>query len=224
MKKFFPLLAAMLLLACNNSSKKETSATDNTSVKPNEQTDATAEPTSTTTSANSSKTKFTIDGNEITVGGSILVQKDKDKLKPGNDFLVMLTAPGGPNKETLSLNFLMDLKPGVYPVVGTGFQRGPEGNGELYGGIMGGKPALTNYNVNISECKDLGSNGIGGHKWSISGTFDEITIPAMKVMLMDKTKNHPAEVKLSNGSFSNLTFDDNWQEMLEKAMDKIKKD
>jgi hypothetical protein len=39
----------------------------------------------------------------------------------------------------------------------------------------------------------------------------------------DKTKSHPKELKIEKGSFSNLTFDDNWEEMMQKAMDQMKK-
>lgn len=117
----------------------------------------------------------------------------------------------------------MALKAGSYPVVGISLTRKVANEkGEVYGGILGGKPKLTNYNVTISECKDLGSNGVGGHKWSISGSFEELVIPAMGIMLLDKEKNHPKEVKIEKGSFSNLTFDDNWEKMFEKGMEQMK--
>jgi hypothetical protein len=139
--------------------------------------------------------------------------------------MAMLTASGGnaADHNSLTLNFLLDTKAGSYPVVGMSYQRGPSGNGELYGGIMGGEEKLTDYKVNITECKDLGSNNMGGHKWSISGTFENMTIPAMGIMLMDKTKNHPKEIKIEKGNFFNLTFDDNMEEMMEKAMEMMKK-
>jgi hypothetical protein len=219
MKKAFPIIALAVLLACNNS-KKEPS-TGNNDIKSTEQQVESSTPT--TSKVSSSNTNFIIDGKEIKTSGSLLVQKDKDKLKPGNDFLVMLTSSGGPNKEGLTLNYLMDLKAGTYPIVGMSLTRGLSENGEVYGGILGGKPKLTNYNVVITECKDLGSNGLGGHKWSISGSFDELVIPAMGIMLLDKEKNHPKEVKIEKGSFSNLTFDDNWEEMFEKGMEQLKK-
>ena len=167
-------------------------------------------------------TSYTVEGKEIHTYGSLLVTKDKDHLKPGADYLVILTAAGGgDNNEGLVLNFLLDLKPGTYPVVGWSFHRGPSGQGQLFGGILGGKPALTKYNMNITECKDLGSNNMGGHRWSISGHVDEVVIPAMGLMLMDKTKNHPAEIKIEKASFTNLTFDDNWEEMMKKAGEKM---
>ncbi|HEY6062091.1 MAG TPA: hypothetical protein VIV35_00680, partial [Chitinophagaceae bacterium] len=205
--------------ACNNS-KKDKAATEND--QPVTTTNSSVQTINNATERNSG-TKFSIEGKEISVGGSLLVQKDKKKLKPGNDYLVMLTANDGPANEGLILNFLMDLKPGTYPVVGMSMSRGPSGEGELYGGIMGGEERITDYKVNITECKDLGSNNTGGHKWSISGTFDDMTIPAMGIMLMDKTKNHPKEIKVEKGSFYNLTFDDNWEEMMEKAMELMKK-
>ena len=93
----------------------------------------------------------------------------------------------------------------------------------MYGGLLGGKPKLTENKVTLTECKDLGSNNMGGHKWSISGTCEEVVIPANTIMLMNKSKNHPKEVKIQKISFTNLSFDDNWQEMMEKAMNKMKK-
>ena len=89
--------------------------------------------------------------------------------------------------------------------------------------MLGGKSKLTSYNLTITECKDLGDNGQGGHKWSISGACEEVMIKAMPIMLMDKSKKHPEEIKVSKISFSNLSFDDNWDEMMNKAMDEMKK-
>ena len=214
MKKLFPIAVLVVLLACKNSKKEgDPPVTTNQTTEESE---------NTTTTAPVYKTKHMLDGKEINAGGSLLVSKDKDKLQAGADYLCMLTASGGANNEGLVLNFLLDLKPGAYPIVGTSFTRGPSGDGEVYGGILGGKPKLTSYKVNITECKDLGSNNYGGHKWSISGSFESFTIPAMGIMLMDKTKNHPKEVKIDGGSFTELTFDDNWEEMMKKAMEKMK--
>ncbi len=223
MKRIIILPALILLYSCGNSKKDKPAAGNDQPVETNTTTTTSTTPTTPENMERTSGAKFSIDGKEISVGGSLLVGKDKKKLKPGNDYLVMLTTNGGPNQEGLILNFLMDLKPGTYPVVGMSMTRGPSESGEVYGGIMGGEEKLTNYNVTITECKDLGSNNLGGHKWSITGTFDNLTIPAMGIMLMDKTKNHPAEIKLEKGSFYNLTFDDNWEEMMEKAMDQMKK-
>ena len=216
MKKIFLPLTLVLLFACTNSKKDDKASA--TEIKKAEQ--------STNTSSASStpvyNTKYNVEGKEINTSGSLLVTKDKDKLQPGADYFCMLTArSSGPDREGLTLNFLLALKPGVYPVVGTSFNRGPSGKGEVYGGLMGGKPKLTDYKITITECKDLGSNNLGGHKWSLSGTFENIVIPAMALMLMDKTKNHPKEVKIDSGSFTNLTFDDNWEEMMKQAMEKM---
>jgi hypothetical protein len=163
----------------------------------------------------------TIDGKSESMSGSLLVTKDKSNLKPGLNHFVMLTAQGS-NNSSLTLNFLIDTKPGTYPVVGLGYARGESDKGEVYGGLMGGQPKLTDYKVTLTDVKDLGDNGIGGHKWSISGSFDPLTIAAMPIMLMDKSRNHPAEIKIGGGSFSNLTFDDNWEEVMKKATDQMK--
>ena len=161
---------------------------------------------------------YSVEGTEIKNAASLLVSKDKDKLKADAPFLCMLTSNGAKNNnEYITVNFLLDTKPGTYPVVGASLNRGKDDNSEMYGSILGGKPKITNYNVTLTECKDLGSNNLGGHKWSISGSWEEMTIPAMGIMLMDKSKNHPKEIKLGKGVFTNLTFDDNWDEMLEKA-------
>ena len=220
MKKLYIVSAAVILFACSNAAKENDSAAE---IKPAATTaEQKTERTPTQPAASSSGAKIFVAGKEISLGGSLLVQKDKDHLKPGADYLVMLTASGGPDKESLVLNFVFDLKTGSYPVVGLGFQRGNQPNAELYGSILGGKPKLTNYKVNITECIDLGSNNMGGHKWSISGEFGELNIAAPDVMLMDKTKNHPKEIKIEKGSFSNLTFDDNWEEMMKAATEKMK--
>lgn len=217
MKKLFPIILLVALLACNNSKKEGNPSTTGTT-----KTEESINAATSNTSAPVYKTKYILDGKEINAGGSLLVSKDKDKLQPGADYLCMLTASGGANNEGLVLNFLLALKTGTYPIVGTSLTRGPGDKGEVYGGILGGKPKLTNYKVTITECKDLGSNNFGGHKWSISGSFEGFIIPAMGIMLMDKTKNHPTEVKIDGGSFTDLTFDDNWEEVMKKAMDKMK--
>lgn len=220
MKQILVISALTLLFACNNSKNDKPAAGNNPPTNTNTNTTT---PATNNTMERTSGTKFTVDGKDMSVGGSLLVGKDKKKLQPGADFMCMLTASGGSNNESLTLNFLLATKPGTYPVVGMAFHRGPSGEGELYGGLMGGEEKITNYKVNITECRDLGSNNMGGHKWSISGTFDDLTIPAMGIMLMDKTKNHPKEIKLEKGSFYNLTFDDNWEEMMDKAMEQMKK-
>ncbi len=219
-KLFLSVTASVLLFACNNS-KNENSTTGNERVK-SAATDQTATNKPESMATVSTPTKIVVEGKEINLGGSLLVQKDKYKLRPGNDYMVLLTAPSSAGHEIFVLNFLMALKTGTYPIVGMSYNRGQSPHNEMYGGILGGEPKLTNYKVNITECKDLGSNNMGGHRWSISGEFSELTIAAMGIMLMDKTKNHPKEIKIEKGSFSNLTFDDNWEEMLKGATAKMK--
>lgn len=223
-RKLMTIVAAgFLLFACNNSkTESTTTSTDSPKQSVADQT-ATNTNTPTTTSPSAPSTKIFVDGKESFLGGSLLVQKDKARLQPGNDYLVMLTAPGSVGNETLVLNFLMALHTGTYPVVGISYNRGENPNNQLFGPILGGQPKLTDYKVNITECKDLGPNSMGGHRWSISGHFTELVIPAMGVMLLDKSKNHPKEIKIEKGSFSNLTFDDNWEEMMKQAGEMMKK-
>ncbi|MBM3415403.1 MAG: hypothetical protein FJY20_02940 [Bacteroidetes bacterium] len=168
---------------------------------------------------------YTVDGPEISHSASILVSKDKDIKQAGAPYLCMLTSNAAANNnEYLTLNFLLDTKPGTYPVVGTSLQKGKSPNDEMYGGLLGSKPKLTDYKVTITECKDLGDNNMGGHKWSISGACEEVVIKATPIMMMDKSKNHPAEIKVQKISFSNLTFDDKWDEILEEGLKKMKRD
>ena len=221
MKKILILSLAVVFFACKSNKKQDKPAVDTP-----QQTGTTTNPTDNITpppAADNRGATIMLDGKELKLGGSLLVNKDKKKLQPGADYLCMLTASGGSNNESLTLNFLLDTKPGAYPVVGRSFQRGPSDNGELYGGIMGGEEKIYDSKVTLTECKDLGSNNMGGHKWSISGTFETIVIPAMGVMLMDKSKNHPKDITIQKGSFSNLTFDDNAEELLEKALEQMKK-
>ena len=218
-----PLL--VLVTSCNNSNNDSNAAKSESKNPDQPITNTTptvtniAPPLTNTVLANG--TIITIEGKELKLGGSLLVRKDKDKLQPGADYLVMLTAHSGLGSESMVLNFLLALKTGTYPVVGLNFRRGESPHNEMYGGLLGGTPKLTNYKVNITECKDLGSNNMGGHKWSISGSFDELIIPAMGIMLMDKTKNHPAAIKIEKGSFTNLSFDDNWEDMMQQGVKKM---
>lgn len=216
MKKAILFTILVGLFACNNSKKEPVPSTENNSTNDQPE-NIQAPPPAPTESAG---VTYTVDGTEIKNYASILVSKDKDNLQAGAPFVCMLTSNAAANNnEYLTLNFLLDTKPGTYPVVGTSFQRGKDPNNEMYGGLLGGKSKLTEYKVTITECKDLGSNNMGGHKWSISGTCEEVAVKAMGIMLMDKSKNHPAEIKINKISFSNLSFDDNWEEM----MDKMKK-
>jgi len=220
MKRLFVLPALVLVLSCGND-KKPATTTDAGTRSTNT---GTAPPPPTEETKPSSGISFTVDGTEISNYASLLVTKDPDKLKAGAPLLVMLTSNAAKhNNEYLTLNFLMDTKPGTYPVVGTSFQRGKDKEAEMYGGLLGGKAKLTDYKVVITECKDLGSNNMGGHKWSISGNFENITVNAAQIMLMDKTRQHPAEAKIEKGSFTNLTFDDNWEEMMNEGLKKMKK-
>ena len=212
----FPVV--LLISSCNNTGTDGNGSNNNNgapAVKDN------ARVNEATNAAPASGTSIVVEGKEIKLGGSLLVQKDKDKLQPGNDYLVMLTAQGGAGKESMSLNFLLALKTGAYPVVGMSFRRGESLHYEMYGGLLGGKPKLTDYKVNITECRDLGSNNLGGHRWSISGSFEGLEIHANELMLMDKKKNHPASIKIDKGSFANLSFDDNWEEMMQQGMKKM---
>ena len=222
MKKLLIILAVIFVFACNNSKKEQKPAEENNNS--NVQQPVTDNGNTSPVSPGGSSVNYTVDGIEINNYASILVSKDKDNLQPGTALLCMLTSNAAKNNnEYLTLSFLLDTKPGTYPVVGSSFQRGKSPDDQMFGGILGGKPKLTDYKVTITECKDLGSNNMGGHKWSISGTCEEVMIKAMGIMLMDKSKKHPEEIKLQKISFSNLSFDDNWEEMMEKAMDQMKK-
>ena len=219
MKKFVLLLSLGAAVSCNNS-KTDKPATD-VPAQPMTITPATTTPATTTPAVSTFHMK--VDGNELDLHGSILVTKDKDKLSPGNNLFAMITASGDKAKGSgnMTLNFVFDLKAGSYPVVGMGYSAGEGDNARLFGGLMGGKPQLTPFKVTLTECTDLGSNNLGGHKWRIAGSFSELVIPAMGIMLMDKTKNHPKEIKIDGGSFSNLVFDDNWEQLLQEGMKKF---
>jgi hypothetical protein len=214
MKKVISILLIASLIACNNSKKesKEANGTTSTVTPDNNYVNGPDE-------TNKGVVTYTVDGAEIKHVASLLVQKDEDKLQAGLPYLCVLTSNAAPhNNEYLNINFLLDTKPGDYPIVGSSLQRGTDPNNEIYGGILGGKPTITNDKVHITECTK-----IGDHKWKISGTSDDLTIKAMGVMLMDKSRNHPQEIKISGISFSNLTFDDNFTEMMEKAAEMMKK-
>jgi hypothetical protein len=221
MKLLFILLTTIFLFACNNE-KKTTPAESDKIV--NGEPPAPPIENSTTDYTPTTNLTYSVDGAEIKHSASILVSKDKDKLKADAPFLCMLTSNAAKNNnEYLTVNFLLDTKPGTYPVVGMSVNRGKDDNTETYGGLLGGKPKITNYTVTLTECKNLGSNNLGGNKWNISGYWEEMNIPAMGIMLMDKSKNHPKEIKLGKGVFTNLTFDDNWDEMMEKALKQTEK-
>lgn len=224
MKRSVFVLTSVVLIfcSCNNSGNGSSSMTDSTK-KTNTNSEQSTINTPAPPDVSGPSCKIFVEGKESDLHASALVTKDNYKLSPGNDYLVMLTCPGADGHETFHINFVMALKPGVYPVVGTSYMRGQNPNNQMYGGLLGGQPKLTGHKVNITECKDLGSNNAGGHRWSISGDFSEITIAATPVMLLDKTKNHPAEIKIEKGSFANVTFDDNWEDTMKKASDMMKK-
>ncbi len=220
MKKWILFLATASLFACNN--KKEDKPGE-TSTNPEATTTTPAEPAATLGTADSyTNYTVTVEGKEIKLSGSILVDKDPKKLKADAPYRGMITTSSGPNNEGMILRFVFDTKAGTYPLTGMSFGRGKDDNSQQFGGLMGGEEKLYDTKVTLTECKDMGDNGAGGHKWKISGTIENLTIPALGIMLMEKEKNHPKEIKIDKVSFTDLSFDDNAEEMLQKAMDQLK--
>ena len=219
MKKYFLIASLAIAAACNNNKKEEkTPASNETGTKTTETT-----PPPATSANNQSGIVFTIEGVEIKNFASLLVTKDKDIKQADAPYLCMLTSNAATNNnEYLTLNFLMNTRPGTYPVAGISLQRGKSPNDQMFGSLLGGKPKLTDFKVTLTECKDLGDNGSGGHKWSISGTCEQVVIPATPMMLIDNTNNHPKEIKVEKISFTNLTFDDNWEQLMEEGLKKLK--
>lgn len=203
-----------MIASCNNNKEAKTSETTEETSSEIKRTEPAGD--NSLPAPGSPAVSYSIDGKEYTSRGSVLVQKGKEKVSAGNELLAIITA--NDNKKSFVLNFVFTPKTGVYPVVGHSFTN----DKQVFGGILGGRPKMTNYKVNLTKCDDLGSNNAGGHKWLISGNMEgELTIPAMSIMKMDTS--HPDEVKVSNISFTNLTFDDNWEQMLEEGMKKLKK-
>jgi hypothetical protein len=223
MKKIFLIFSLVPLAACNNSKNDNNVNPVNNTILSEAKKIKDLNNIKTVTAIQNFT--FNVEGKEIKETASILVSKDKDKLSPGNDYFGMITSGsrGDSISGSMVLNFVFDLKPGTYPVVGMSYHRGGSNNSEMYGGILGGKHELTQYKVNLTECTNLGSNGLGGNKWKISGTFDEMVIAAMPMMLLDKTRNHPKEIKIGGGSFSGLTFDDNWEQIVEEGLKRLQK-
>ena len=219
MKNVILCASILLLAACNNDKNEKT---ENTAAKTTDAPRTNTTVTKTAPSADAGSVKYTVENDAKNASGSILVQRDKSKLSPGNEFLGMITGSGS-NKESITVNFLFDLKPGVYPVVGLGYTRdGPNNKGQVFGGLLGGKPKLTNYKVNLLTCENMGSNNAGGNRWKISGEVTEdMTIDAMSLMKMDK--EHPDDIIIGKFSFTNLTFDDNWEQLIQKTMEALKK-
>lgn len=206
-KLFFPIAFIFILSACNNSKKEKQTSSDSTSVNTNPviTDNNTSDPGN-----NKGNVTCLLADTARTLNGSVLVEIDKDKVSPGNDKIAIVTASNDAG-ESVTLNFVFSLKPGVYPVVGLGITKGEE----VYGGILGGEEKITPYKLTLTECTDLGSNNIGGHKWKISGSVDQdMTIDAMPIMKL--SPGHPDAVKLSKYQFTNLTFDDNMEQILEK--------
>lgn len=220
MKKQLWIPVAVLVIACNNKKDDKTAGTGTGS---NEQQTAPATTELPPGTTDYSNTTVAVEGKEFRLSGSILVDKDKKNLKAGAPYRAMITTSSGPDNEGLILRFVFNTQPGAYPLTGMSYGRGTGDKGQQFGGLMGGEEKIYDAMVNLTECKDLGENGAGGHKWSISGHIENLTIPAMGLMLMDKEKNHPKEVKIDKVSFSGLQFDDNAEEMLQKAMEQLKK-
>jgi len=219
MKKLLVIPLSVILFACK-SGKKEDKPGDIPAdpAKENTGTTTPAEMPATTASSNFS---LMIEGKELKLNGSILVDKDKKKLMAGAPYRAMITTSSGPDNEGMILRFVFDTKPGTYPLTGMSYGRGKGDAGQQFGGLLGGDEKLYDTKITLTECKDLGGNNAGGHRWSISGTIENLTIPAMGIMLMEKEKNHPKEIKIDKVSFSGLTFDDNAEEILQKAMDQM---
>lgn len=207
-KKLLPIAVIAILAACNSKKEKQTVTGADTTTTP--ATSPTNTTNTATTLSGSGNLNYTVNDTARSLSASALVSKDKDKLSPGNDMLAVLTGSGS-GDETLTVNFLFALKPGSYPVVGLGMTR----PNQVFGGILGGKAALTKYKVNLTEVTDLGSNNMGGHRWKLSGSIDEeVIVDAMSLMKLDP--NHPAAIKLNKISFSSITFEDNMEELMNK--------
>ena len=214
MKKIFLIAGIAFFTACKDSKNSN----ENKPVEPasTTATDNSSSSSTTVPDAGTASIAFSVAGAEKTINASVLVQKDQDKLSPGNDRFAMITANGA-NSETITVNFLFASKPGIYPVVGLAYTR----EKQVFGGILGGKPKITDYKVNLTECTDLGANNSGGHKWKLSGHIEgDVVINAMGMMKIDTT--HPASVTVSNIRFANLSYDDNWEELLKEGMKKLK--
>lgn len=205
-----PILVT-ILIACNNSGKSET-AKDSTTISTDKA--GVQTPSGNLSERSAASISYSVQDTVRQGTASVLVTKDEDKLSPGNDMFAMITA-NLPNDESLVVNFVFTTKPGTYPVVGLSFSR----TGQVFGGLLGGKKKITPYKVNLTEVKDLGSNNAGGHRWMISGNIEtDVVIDAMPVMKYDKT--HPDNVTVSKISFANLAFDDNWEELVDRALKK----
>lgn len=217
MKKLLTISLITLVCACNNSKKeKQVTNSDTTTTNPASSDNSSNSSTTTMPAAGSATVRFSVNDTAYTLEAHAFVQKDKSNLSPGNNNLAIVTGSNN-SGETITVNFLFDTKPGTYPVVGLGLTK----NSEVYGGILGGDPKLTKYKINLTECTDLGDNGIGGHKWKLAGSVDEeMLIDAMSIMKLNPA--HPDNVKVNKYQFSNLNFDDNMEKLMEEGMKKLK--
>ena len=217
MRKLVFILMLGVLFSCKDNKKEDKAPA------------ATNEPTTTTNNpppssyTPSTNSVITVEGKDINLSGSILVDKDPKKLQAGAPYRGMITSSSGPDNEGYVLRFVFDTKPGVYPVTGISYGRGKDDKAQQFGGLLGGEEKIYDSKVNLTECTDLGDNGAGGHKWKISGSVENVTIPALSLMLIDKTANHPKEIKVDKITFNGITFDDNAEEMLKKAMEMLEK-
>ena len=223
MKRYLVSLLCMagIVTACNNNSKEAAKNADSNSVSAPANTGA-GSSENRAPAAGSASINYTVNGSSKSMYASVLVQKDKSNLSAGNNYFGMISASEN-NADAIFLNFLFSLKPGSYPVVGTAFTgKNKEGKGEVYGALMGGQPKKTPYTVTLTQCEDMGSNGMGGHKWKISGSVDQEDVVIEAPGLVKLDKSHPTSITLSKVNFANLTFDDNWTEMMEEGVKKMK--
>ena len=222
MKRYLVSLLCMagIVTACNNNAKESAKNADSNST-PAPANTGVSTPEDRTPAAGSASINYTVGGSAKSMSASVLVQKDKSNLSPGNNYFGMISASEN-NADGIFLNFLFSLKPGSYPVVGTAFTgKNKDGKGEVYGALMGGEPKKTPYTVTLTQCEDMGSNGMGGHKWKISGSVDQEDVIIEAPGLVKLNKENPTSITLSKLSFANLTFDDNWTEMMEEGVKKM---
>ncbi len=222
MKRYLVSLVCLagLMTACSNNANESSKNSDSNSISSSASTKEPAQQEQ--TNASSAIIHYTVNGKDKSMGASILVQQEKTTVSPGNNLFGMISASER-DADAMFVNFMFSLKPGTYPVVGLAFtQKGEDGKGEVYGPLMGGEPKMTAYTVTLTQCEDMGSNGMGGHKWKISGAVDqpEMSIDAPALIKLDKTR--PGSITLSKLSFANLTFDDNWTQIMEEGVKKMK--
>ncbi len=186
MKKLLILSLAAFLFACK--SEKKTTPADTDKIVNGE---PPAPPIETTTAYTpTTNTDLAVEGKEIKLSSSILVDKDKNKLKADAPYRAMITTSSGPENEGLILRFVFDTKPGAYPLTGFSYGRGKGDAGQQFGGLLGGQEKLYPNTVTLTEVKDLGENGAGGHRWSISGTIENDRVQ-IYVVVRSSLRNEP---------------------------------